>query len=492
MKAAVKYDLMVIGGGINGVAVANDAAGRGLNVILCEKDDLASHTSWASTKLIHGGLRYLEQYQFKLVRESLLEREVLLNKAPFMIRPLQFVLPYAAHLRPKWMIRLGLFLYDHLARCRKIATSKQVDLTQSGYGAALKKQFTTGFVYSDCRTSDVRLVLLNAIQARENGATIQLYTKVIAAQRFADHWCVTIENQRNQQQTQVYAKALVNAAGPWVTEILNQQLKLNVKSKVKWVKGSHFTVPKLYEGDYAYILQNKDKRIIFVIPYKNVFSLIGTTDVNYYGDLNKVEITPDEIDYLCDAVNHFFSKAIDKNSINWSYAGVRPLYDDAELLPAQITREYHLDLQAGHLQAPVLSIFGGKLTTHRILAEEVLAKLKSYFPQMETPWTKARALPGAEQQLTQHFNWLPRPMYERLYESYGCRMAHIIQNCSALEDLGQHFGADLYQKEVEYLINNEWVESAHSLLWLRSKLGLFLSAEQTQVLDKFIKNYSRK
>lgn len=486
MGVPMNYDLLVIGGGINGVAVAADAAGRGLRVLLCEKDDLANHTSWASTKLIHGGLRYLENYDFKLVRESLLEREILLKKAPFLIHPVPFILPHAKHLRPKWLIRLGLFLYDHLAKRKRVPSSRSVDLLATEYGHPLKKEYKKGFLYYDCQTDDVRLVTLTALAAKEKGAEIQTRTQVVSAKRLENEWLVALKGV--DRAYSVKAKAIVNATGAWVADVLHNALNISTASKVTLVKGSHFTVPKLYDGHHCYVLQHTDNRIIFVIPYEEKYTLIGTTDVRYEGDPQQIEISPKEVDYLCRVVSTYFKKPVDPKKINWTFSGVRALYDDAVSDPSKITREYHLDLQAKQGKLPVLSVFGGKLTTHRLLAEAVLDKLKPFFPEMKKPWTEKAKLPGANGHLKETFSGLPDNLKKRLWKSYGSRANHILANANSLSDLGEHIGADLYEAEVKYLVENEWVKSAEDLMWRRSKLGLFLTEEQVAHLSALIQN----
>lgn len=475
----MKYDLIIIGGGINGAAIAADAAGRGLRVILCEKDNLAQHTSWASTKLIHGGLRYLEQYGFKLVRESLIEREVLMNKVPFLIHPLQFIMPCYKTKRPLWLIRLGLFLYDHLAPRKKIPASKKINLENS---AVLQSKIKQGFSYYDCQTDDARLTILTALLAKEKGAEILTQTEVISAQRFADYWKVSVKG--HDRSFEIEAKVMVNAAGPWVND-LAEKCAVKNHPHLKLIKGSHFTVPKLYEGNQAYILQNDDKRIVFVIPYLNQFSLIGTTDVEFSADPNVIDINNAEIEYLCKAVGDYFNKPIDKTKINWSFSGVRALLSENEQNPSEITRDFHLNLNADNKAAPILSVYGGKLTTHRVLAEAVMKKLKPFFPGMGPAWTLTAPLPGAEKTLPD-IAWLPPEMLKRLQTSYGCRMEKIIGNAKSLADLGEHFGADLYQAEVDYLIKNEWLRSAFACVWLNSKLGLFMQETEIARLDKYI------
>ncbi|MFT6834897.1 MAG: glycerol-3-phosphate dehydrogenase, partial [Francisellaceae bacterium] len=360
----LETDLLVIGGGINGTGIALDAQGRGLETILCEANDLASATSSASSKLVHGGLRYLEQYEFKLVREALKEREVLLAKAPHIIQPLTFVLPHAKHLRPAWMIRIGMFLYDHLAKLKSLKKSKKISLKNSAEGQPLQDQYKVGFTYSDCRIDDARMVVLNAIQAQEKGAKILVNTKCVSAVRTNDGWHAVLENESGQ--VKIKCKAIVNAAGPWVAEVIHETLETDSKSHVKLIKGSHFVVPKLYEGTHAYILQNKDNRIVFALPYgftdteQNEFTVIGTTDVNYKGDPRSVKISDEEVDYLCELISEYFKKPIDKSTILWDWAGVRPLFDDDSVDPSKVTREYMFEVEDNDGKYPVLSIFGGK------------------------------------------------------------------------------------------------------------------------------------
>lgn len=478
----MQYDLIIIGGGINGTAIAADAAGRGLHVILCEKDNLAQHTSGSSTKLIHGGLRYLEHCDFTLVRKALQEREILMNKAPFLIHPLQFIMPCYKPRRPLWLIRLGLFLYDHLAARRKIPKSEKVNLKNSVYGAPLNKKFEHGFSYYDCQTDDARLTLLNAVLAKEKGAEILTQTELLFAQRFTDYWRVTLKNAR--ETFEIEAKLVINAAGPWV-DSLAENFGLRNHPHLKLVKGSHFTLPKLYEGKHAYILQNDDKRVIFVIPYLNEFSLIGTTDLEFSGNANKIAISQEEIDYLCHSVERYFDKPIDRAKINWSFSGVRALLSKDEKHPSEITREYYLDLSEEKNLAPILSVYGGKLTVHRLLSEDVLRKIKPYFPNMLAPWTLEAPLPGAEQPKP-NIAWLPVALYQRLWQSYGCRMLEVIGSAKSLANLGRHFGADLYQAEVDYLIKNEWLLSAYACVWINSKLGLFMQEDEIAHLDEYI------
>lgn len=496
-------DLFVIGGGINGCGIAADAAGRGLSVFLCEQHDLASGTSWTSSKLIHGGLRYLEYYEFKLVHEALKEREILLRKAPHLIQALRFVLPHHKHLRPVWMIRIGLFLYDHLAGRKQLKKSEHINLRKHLAGQSLKTEFKNGFIYSDCRVDDARLVITNALDAQAHGAHIRTRTRCTAVHREKDYWSITLQGPQGSET--VFAKAIVNAAGPWVADVIQNVLNVSSHCAVKWVKGSHFIIPKLYEGAHAYILQNQDKRIVFAIPYDftdsetNRYTLIGTTDVDYHGDLNHISISNEEAVYLCELINEYFQRAITPEDIIWSYAGVRPLYDDQSGNPSATTREYHFELDDAQGTLPVLSIFGGKITTYRMLAEHALQKLSPYFKDLKKPWTAHAILPGGDissvteysRTLKKSFAFLSDETLYRFAHSYGSRTLLFLSGCTQLSDLGLHFGADLYEKEVRYLIEHEWADDAFGIVWLRSKLGLHLSAEEITRLDQFVKEHPR-
>ncbi|MBJ9985384.1 glycerol-3-phosphate dehydrogenase [Acinetobacter sp. S40] len=486
------YDLAVIGGGINGVGIANDAAGRGLSVFLCEKDDFASHTSSASSKLIHGGLRYLEHFEFRLVREALAEREILMAKAPHIIRPLRFVLPHRPHLRPAWLIRSGLFLYDYLGKREKLPASKRLVLDHHG---PLKHDIVLGFEYSDCAVDDARLVILNAIQAREKGAELQIRTECIAAEVIDGIWLLTLRQQ--QTQYQIRTKALINAAGPWVEHFIKETLKLNSPYKIRQIQGSHLIVPKLYEGDYAYILQNEDRRIVFTIPYLHEYTLIGTTDQIYQGDLEQVEITSNEIEYLLAVVNLHFEQSITQADIIETFSGVRPLCDDESDQPSAVTRDYTLAMTTLNGSPPLLSIFGGKLTTYRKLAEAALDELSPYFSEMQTQWTEHEPLPGGE-----HFKGLdslirgiqlrikniPTEIATRWASSYGTRVWQLLRGVDSLDDFGIYFEHSLYQLEVDYLIKVEWAQSVDDILWRRSKLGLKFDKTQVMVLDNYLQN----
>ena len=493
-------DLLIVGGGINGAGIAADAAGRNLSVVLCEQHDLAGATSSASSKLIHGGLRYLEHYEFRLVREALAEREVMLKKAPHIISPLRFCLPHQPHLRPAWMIRAGLFLYDHLGKREALPGSKSVKFSPQ---QALKEDITRGFEYSDCLVDDARLVVLNAISARENGANILNRTRCIRAKRVGDIWHVTLEHCISKQRFLVHARALVNASGPWVGSFIESALKLAPARTTRLIKGSHIIVPRIYPQHQAYILQNEDQRIVFVIPYQQDFSLVGTTDVEFSGDPAKVAITAEEREYLIAVVNRYFKAQLDEKDVVASYAGVRPLCDDESNSPSAITRDYTLEVEDHLGGAPLLSVFGGKITTYRKLAEAALARLSPYFEDMASPWTEKATLPGAEfdrnhknyavgftaafsQELAHRYPWLPAALINRYCRTYGSLCLQFLRKKTALEQLGQHFGAGLYAVEVDYLINKEWAYSCEDILWRRTKLGLYFKPVQAQGLSDYL------
>ncbi|WP_448694203.1 glycerol-3-phosphate dehydrogenase [Pseudomonas rhizophila] len=485
------YDVAVIGGGINGVGIAADAAGRGLSVFLCEKDDLASHTSSASSKLIHGGLRYLEHYEFRLVREALAEREVLLTKAPHIVKQMRFVLPHRPHLRPAWMIRAGLFLYDHLGKREQLAGSKSL---RFGADSALKSEITKGFEYSDCWVDDARLVVLNAMAAREKGAHVHTRTRCVNARRSKGLWHLHLE-RADGSLFSIRAKALVNAAGPWVAKFIRDDLKLESPYGIRLIQGSHLIVPKLYEGEHAHILQNEDQRIVFTIPYLNQFTLIGTTDREYTGDPAKVAITEGETDYLLKVVNAHFKKQISRDDILHSYSGVRPLCNDESDNPSAVTRDYTLALSGSADEAPLLSVFGGKLTTYRKLAESAMAQLAPYFTQMRPSWTAVATLPGGENMSTPQalcsairdkFGWVPTELARRWATTYGSRTWRMLEGVHNLGDMGEYIGAGLYTREVDYLCSDEWAIDAHDILWRRSKLGLFTTAAEQQKLQQYL------
>lgn len=487
------YDIAVIGGGINGVGIAADAAGRGLSVFLCEKDDLASHTSSASSKLIHGGLRYLEHKEFRLVREALAEREVLLAKAPHIIRPMRFIMPHRPHLRPAWLIRTGLFFYDHLGKREKLLGSNNVYFKDD---SPLNSAITRGFEYSDCAVDDSRLVVLNAMHAREKGADIVTRTRCLSAQRVEGYWVVELENA--QGSFKIKAKALVNAAGPWVAQFIKQDLQLKSPYGIRLIQGSHIVVPKLYEGDKAFIMQNDDRRIVFAIPYLDQYTMIGTTDREYQGDPSKVQITQAETDYLLEVSNAHFKKQLTQADIIWTFAGVRPLCDDESDNPSAITRDYTLALsQETHDQAPLLSVFGGKLTTYRKLAESAMHQLNPFFPEMKESWTASEALPGGENmasaeqlanEIRAQITDVSESLAKRWATSYGSCIWNILGESVSIDQLGLGFGHGLFAKEVDYLCRFEWATTSEDILWRRSKLGLVFAQNEIDSLDAYLSN----
>jgi glycerol-3-phosphate dehydrogenase len=491
----MEFDLLVVGGGVNGAGIARDAAGRGLSVLLVEQDDLASATSSASTKLVHGGLRYLEYYEFRLVREALEERETLLAMAPHIIWPLRFVLPHANATRPAWLVRLGLFLYDHLGCRRRLPGSRGLNLTDAPEGAALRPEYRKAFAYSDCWVDDARLVALNALDAAERGATILTRTKLVSAHRADGGWQARLQ-VKDGPERQVRAKAIVNAAGPWVSEVLTGALSVATGSATRLIKGSHIVVPRLFDGDHAYMLQNPDRRIVFAIPYEDRFTLVGTTDVAWDAPPGPAQIEASETAYLCDSLNRYFSTQVTPADVVWSYAGVRPLFDDNADSASAVTRDYVLEVDAPHGQAPVLSVFGGKITTYRRLADQALDKLAAFFPSAGPSWTRGAVLPGGDlpdldrgalaRTLRDQYPFLPESLAFRLARSYGTRARQIVGNARSLNDLGEDFGAGLHQAEVDYLITQEWSRSAQDILFRRSKLGLHMAPAGTRRLEAYL------
>lgn len=494
-KAADIFDIAVIGGGINGCGIARDAVGRGLKILLAEQNDLASGTSSASTKLIHGGLRYLEHYEFRLVREALIEREVLLKAAPHIIWPLRFILPHHKGLRPRWLIRLGLFLYDNLGGRKILPGTRGIDLRHDAAGAPLKPGFTHAFEYSDCWVEDARLVALNARDAAERGAEIHVRTRCTSARRQGDLWHLRFEDAGGQV-SEAKARALVNAAGPWVSSFLGGAVGMNAPDKIRTVKGSHIVVEKLFDHDRAYIFQNADGRICFAIPYEQDFTLIGTTDADYQGEPGKVAISEAETDYLLAAANEYFQAAVTRANIRWTYAGIRPLYDDGASKAQDATRDYVLKLDEKAGEAPLLSVFGGKITTYRRLAEAALEKLQPFFPQMKSPWTAGATLPGGDFPvnafaaqvgvLAQKYPFLELREARRLVRAYGTRAVGILGDARSAADLGRRFGPSLTEAEVRYLIDQEWARSAEDIVWRRSKLGLHMSKADVAALEEFV------
>jgi glycerol-3-phosphate dehydrogenase len=489
--------VLVVGGGINGAGIARDLAGRGLSVVLCEKDDLAAHTSSSSTKLIHGGLRYLEYYEFSLVRKALAEREVLLKSAPHIMWPLRFVMPHDPGMRPVWMIRIGLFLYDHLAKREVLPGSRTVDLRAHAAGKPLKPMFTKGFVYSDGWVDDARLVVLNAIDAHERSAEVLTRWRCVDAQREASVWRVRLQSDAGEQR-ELSARALVNAAGPWAAQFLSEHAHVPRAKSLRLVKGSHIVVPKMFDHDHAYIFQNPDKRIIFAIPYEDNFTLIGTTDVEHHGAVGEARIDESETSYLCAQASRYFAKAVAPQDVVWSYAGVRPLLDDESGDPSAVTRDYALELDTA--QAPLLTVWGGKITTFRKLAEEAADMLAAPMGTRRGAWTHGACLPGGDlsawigpaqrpdtdfarfaQAVVARDPKLPAALCTRLARAYGGRIDLVLARAGGL---GEEVAPGLFEAELHYLHEHEWARNADDVLWRRSKLGLHLSAPaQAAVAD---------
>ena len=491
------YDLVIIGGGINGTGIARDAAGRGLSVFLCEQDDLASGTSSASTKLIHGGLRYLEYYEFRLVREALREREVLLNAAPHIIWPLRFILPHHKGLRPAWLIRLGLFLYDHIGGRKILPGTSRVNLLTDVAGKSLKPKFSKGFEYSDCWVIDSRLVVLNAMDAAAKGAKIRTRSPLLSAKRVGKTWRLTLLDKASNEEFEIEAKSLVNASGPWLDNTLTHISHDETKEQIRMVKGSHIIVSKLFDHDRAYIFQNEDGRIIFAIPYENDFTLIGTTDEDFQGDPNTVSISKKETEYLCNAASEYFTRKIDSDDVVSSFSGIRPLFDDGKSDAKAATRDYVLKLDTGKDEAPLLSIYGGKITTYRKLAESVLKKISPFLSGMGKSWTGECHLPGGDFdpedfdfeviKLMNRCPHLEKELATRLIRTYGTCAYELIGTINNKGDFGTQFSHNLFSFEVDYLIANEWAKCAEDVLWRRTKLGLFFSGAETEALDEYIK-----
>ncbi|HEJ2442342.1 TPA: glycerol-3-phosphate dehydrogenase [Burkholderia multivorans] len=484
MNQPNRYDLLVVGGGINGAGIARDAAGRGLSVLLCEQDDLASHTSSASTKLIHGGLRYLEYKEFGLVRKALQERETLLRAAPHIMWPLRFVMPHMPNLRPAWLIRIGLFLYDHLAKRELLPGSRGIDMRRHAAGAPLVDSIRRGFVYSDGWVDDARLVVLNALDAKERGAEILTRTKLVSAERRSDEWEARLQQPDGAIRV-VRARAIANAAGPWVGDVLHGALGRGAHHSVRLVKGSHIVTRRLFDHDHAYIFQNPDKRIIFAIPYERDFTLIGTTDVEYTSDPARVAIDRDETQYLCDSINRYFKRKISPADVHWTYSGVRPLLEDDNAANASaVTRDYRLEMDDGE-GAPLLSVFGGKITTFRKLAEEAGDMLCRALGRDAPAWTAGAPLPGGDianakfdafaDAFAKRHRWLPAPLARRYARAYGTRAARVVGNAQSLADLGAEIVPGLFEAELRYLRDTEWATCAQDVLWRRSKLGLHVA-----------------
>lgn len=491
-------DLFVIGGGINGCGIARDAVGRGYSVFLAEMNDLASGTSRAATKLIHGGLRYLEHYEFRLVRESLMEREVLWANAPHIIWPLRFVLPHHKGLRPAWLLRLGLFMYDNLGGRKLLPATKTLDMTSDVTGKPLNKLFTKGFEYSDCWVDDARFVVLNAQDAATRGATIRPRTKVVAARRHEGIWNIDIEDRRTGKIETIHARMLVNAAGPWVDQVISNAFGKNDVHNVRLVQGSHIIVPKIFDHDRCYIFQNADNRIIFAIPYERDFTLIGTTDQDYLGDPANVEISQSEITYLCDAASEYFAKPIRPADIVWTYSGVRPLFDDGATSAQEATRDYVLKVEGSAQEGAVLNVFGGKLTTSRRLAEHVLEKIEDILGRKGMSWTISAAMPGGNfpvqgfdglvAKISAAYPFLDARRTTRLARLYGTNVFVLLGIAKNMADLGMQFGPDLTQAEVDYLMEYEWAMECDDILWRRTKAGLITGKADVEALNAYVKS----
>ncbi len=488
---SASYDVFVIGGGINGVGIAADAAGRGLRVALCEMNDLASATSSHSSKLIHGGLRYLEYYEFRLVLEALSEREVLLKKAPHIVQPMRFRLPYQPHLRPAFMLRTGLFIYDHLGKRTTLRGSQSIKFGQE---SVLVPEITKGFEYSDAQADDSRLVIINAMAAEAQGALIMTRTRCINARRTDGHWEIELENTETGERSLIFSKAVVNAAGPWVENIFGQVFNAKCPQATRLVKGSHIIVPKLHNEPEAYIVQNSDNRIVFVIPYETDFSLIGTTDVEIDGDPAQAKISDNEVDYLLDITNDYFNRKITRDDVVHSFCGVRPLLDNNETDAQAVTRDYTFEIQTDRGALPLLSIFGGKLTTYRKLAESALKALKPYFNSMGKNWTRDAILPGGDfesmeallRQLAEAHSWAPDQLLARLARTYGTKSFVMLAQSKTIDDLGMCFSDDLYKIEVDYVMDCEWAKTVDDVIWRRTKLGLRLTESQKKHLEDYI------
>ncbi|MDG4881432.1 glycerol-3-phosphate dehydrogenase [Mesorhizobium sp. WSM4884] len=502
MSASPIHDIFVIGGGINGCGIARDAVGRGFSVFLAEMNDLASGTSSGSTKLIHGGLRYLEFYEFRLVREALMEREVLWKNAPHIIWPMRFVLPYAKGLRPAWLIRLGLFLYDHIGGRKLLPATKTLDMASDPAGKPLKPLFRKAFEYSDGWVNDARLVALNARDAADRGAIIRTRTKVVSARRDGALWTIKIQNVLTGETEEVRARLLVNAAGPWVDQVLAKAVGQNDVHNVRLVQGSHIVIKKKFDDPRAYFFQNKDGRIIFAIPYEEEFTLIGTTDRDYPGDPHDVKISDAEIDYLCAAASEYFAQPVKRSDIVWTYSAVRPLYDDGASKAQEATRDYVLKAEGGEGAAPLLNSFGGKITTFRRLAESMLEKIEGFLGKRGKPWTANAPLPGGDfpatgfdaqvARLKNAYPFLDQRLARRLTRLYGTRAEKLLGLAKSNADLGRNFGADVYEAELRYLVENEWAVTAEDVLWRRTKRGLHFSREQTAALEEFMRGLSRR
>ena len=496
MDITTKTDLFIIGGGINGCGIARDAAGRGLSVRLAEQGDLASATSSASSKLFHGGLRYLEYYEFGLVRKALEEREVLLSAMPHICHPMRFIMPHHQGLRPRWLIRIGLFLYDHLGKRKLLPASKQLDLRKQAIDMPLKSNYRYGFEYSDCWVHDSRLVVLNARHAAQLGAHVMTRTKVTKIKRFNDHWLIYCTDSKTGQSTQYQATMLINATGPWIQDVIEQQIGTPTQHNIRLVRGSHIVVPKLFDHPQPYILQGKDGRIVFMIPFEKDYTLIGTTDVDHTTATDAVNCTDEEAEYLCNFVNEYLQKPVQVSDIVWRFAGVRPLFDDGANSASAATRDYVLELVNGD-RAPLLNVFGGKITTYRKLAEAAMEKL--LIDGDKSHWTAGVPLPGGDfavdgrndlmRGLRNKYTYLTKEWAWRLVTTYGTDSFALLGDCLKQPQLGEDFGATLTAREVEWLMQHEFAQSVEDIIWRRTKLGLKLSDEQQQAIQVWINQH---
>lgn len=488
-----RFDLAIIGGGINGCGIAADAALRGLSTVLIEKNDLAAHTSSASTKLIHGGLRYLEQFDFKLVKKSLDERQALLHLAPHLIYPLPFIIPHTRHTRPRWQIAIGLWLYDHLSRKNKLPKSRHIDRAKHpSFFSPLNAAIQHGHLYYDCATDDARLTIHNALLAKEHGATILTNTKLLQGRFDQDHWILTLQSAQ-QETRSLTARTVINATGAWVKKI-DAHLGIQHDTDISLVRGSHLIIKKLYEGDHAYLLQNDDQRVIFAIPFHD-HTLIGTTDIRIEKQQEKTVISPQESYYLLRIVNQYFNKKCSEKDIITTWSGVRTLIADHHKSPQTLSRDYILKVT--QMPALALSVYGGKITTYRQLAAEAIDCLKPLFPDLPSSSTHLTPLPGASAltslpraenmiiDIAQDYPWLPQTLQLRWMNTYGMRTMKFLSSCSSITDLGQLFGADLYQREVDYLIQEEWATTADDILWRRTKLGLIFKPDEYTTLENY-------
>ena len=494
------YDLLIIGGGINGAGIARDASGRGFSVYLCEMNDFASGTSSNSTKLIHGGLRYLENYQFRLVQKSLKEREVLLKMAPHIIKPMRFILPHSKEMRPAWLMKIGLAIYDHLG-FRKILPGTSRISFKNHENNPLKKSFKYGFEYSDCWVDDSRLVILNLIDAQNKGASVKNYTKVTGVQNSNEFWRVATHDSNTGEENIIKAKTIINASGPWIDEVLNNSFNEKNSKNVRLVRGSHIIVNKLFEHDKSYICQNPDGRIFFMIPYEDKYTLIGTTDIDHGEIVGNCEISQEEKEYICESANNYLENDISLKDIIWSYSGVRPLYDDGSNKAQEATRDYIISSKKQE-SSLVINIFGGKITTYRLLAETILKSIEEFLGKKKPSWTERSSLPGGEmlvdghndlyQTLYENYPFLTNETLHRLIRSYGLMTTNIFGDTDSIESLGIDFGSGLYEKEVKYLIEKEWARFSDDILYRRSKLGLTLPDEGLIKLNSYLDNYFHK